>query len=121
MSFHMTLRRPNFFAGVIFLAPALRDLPNLKLVKQCAKIFGYFFPTTKTIPFQYQVMNKYDCTKHHTEDAHNFLDGLIPGTLRIAMNAMEETSQLYGNFSAPYILFQGGVDKIIDPFAPIDL
>lgn len=33
MCFHLSIQRPNFFSGVIFFAPALRDLPNLKIVK----------------------------------------------------------------------------------------
>lgn len=59
--FHLSIQRPNFFSGVIFLAPALRDLPNLRIVKKFAKVFGYFFPTTTTISSRFDSTNKYDC------------------------------------------------------------
>lgn len=41
--------------------------------------------------------------------------------MRTVLNAMDEVSQLFKDFSSPYILFQAGVDKMVDPFAPLDL
>jgi len=34
---------------------------------------------------------------------------------------MNETSTRFSEFEVPYILFQGGVDKTVDLFAPLDL
>jgi alpha-beta hydrolase superfamily lysophospholipase len=34
---------------------------------------------------------------------------------------MEEVSELYHEFDSNYILFQAGVDKLVDLFAPLDL
>ena len=38
-----------------------------------------------------------------------------------ALNAIEQTSNLFHESSTSYIVFQGGTDKVIDPFRPIDL
>lgn len=34
---------------------------------------------------------------------------------------MEEIEKEYHLFEASYIAFQAGVDKLVDPFAPLDL
>jgi len=34
---------------------------------------------------------------------------------------MDEVSTQYKEFNVPYILFQAGVEKLVDPFAPLDL
>jgi len=39
----------------------------------------------------------------------------------VVLNAMDEVSMLYSKFTLPYILFQAGVDKLVDLFAPLDL
>ena len=45
----------------------------------------------------------------------------IPGTIRTVLNAMEQIENEYHLFETPYILFQAGIDKMVDPFAPLDL
>ena len=45
----------------------------------------------------------------------------ISGSVRVVLNAMEEIEKCYKDFKTSYILFQGGVDKSVDVFAPIDL
>lgn len=37
------------------------------------------------------------------------------------MDAMDEISNEYHLLKSPYICFQGGTDKFVDPFAPLDL
>ena len=121
MCFHLTLQRPNFYSGVIFANPGFRDLPNLLIPKLLTRIVGYFIPDLKTISSRYDMVTKYDCTRHIVSDKHNYLGRLMPGTYRVALSAGDITPKLFKKFKAPYILFQGGVDKIVDPFAPIDL
>jgi len=75
----------------------------------------------KTIKSQYININRYCCRRLFKEDRHNYLEGLIPGTFRVVISALDETSKKFNQFEAPYILFQGGVDKVVDPFGPVDL
>jgi hypothetical protein len=61
MCFNLSLLRPNYFAGIIFLVPGLRDLPNLKLAKQATRIVGYFLPKIGIITGHYDMVTKYNC------------------------------------------------------------
>lgn len=44
----------------------------------------------------------------------------IPGSVRVALNGIQEVEKCYKSFKTNYILFQGGVDKAVDLFAPLD-
>lgn len=37
------------------------------------------------------------------------------------LEAMRWISSNFKKFETPYIVFQGGVDKYVDPFGPLDL
>jgi hypothetical protein len=54
-------------------------------------------------------------------DPYSYKEGVVPGSIRTILNAMDETSTMFPKFDAPYILFQSGIDKMVDPFAPLDL
>jgi len=54
-------------------------------------------------------------------DPYSYQDGIVPGSIRTVLNAMDLTSTMFPLFVAPYILFQSGIDKIVDCFAPLDL
>jgi acylglycerol lipase len=43
------------------------------------------------------------------------------GTIATGHHAMLQLEPTFSEFTAPYILFQGGVDKIVDVFGPLDL
>lgn len=88
MCFHLTLKRPKFFSGVIFLAPALRDLPNYKILKKMAKIIGYFFPTIGTMKCKFDNSCKYNCLDLFNEDQHNYMGPVIPGAYSVVLNAL---------------------------------
>jgi hypothetical protein len=45
----------------------------------------------------------------------------VPGAITAILDAMEEVSKLYNALSVPYLAIQGGMDKSIDLFAPLDL
>jgi acylglycerol lipase len=48
-------------------------------------------------------------------------DGAIPHSGNAIFEGINSISTQYHLLTTPYILFQGGVDKMIDPFAPLDL
>lgn len=48
-------------------------------------------------------------------DPHYYKDGLRAGTVRTICEAMMDAESLYKDFNVPFILFQGGQDRLVDP------
>lgn len=46
---------------------------------------------------------------------------MVPGSITNILDAMEETSKQYQVLETPFLAIQGGMDKSVDLFAPIDL
>jgi alpha-beta hydrolase superfamily lysophospholipase len=55
------------------------------------------------------------------EDKENYGGNHVFATTKAVLEGMKEASMNFKKLSTPYIIFQGGVDKYIDPFAAIDL
>lgn len=60
-------------------------------------------------------------TDYILNDPYIYKDGVVPGSVRSVLNAMDEVSQLFPKLAVPYIIFQSGVEKMVDPFAALDL
>ena len=120
--FKLAIRNKDLYKGIILLAPALRENYEADaFMKKVAKCIGYLFPTMSTVEQSYGTGTKYDLTEIIKSDPHNYTGKVIPGTVRTILNAMEEVEKMYKLLEVPYIVFQGGVDKLVDPFAPLDL
>lgn len=90
-------------------------------MKRVGKAIGYFFPKLKLTEQSHTDSTRYQMTDNVKNNDLNYNGRHIPGSVRVALNAMEETEKLYSEFNTPYICFQSGVDKLVDPFAPLDL
>ena len=64
---------------------------------------------------------KYNQRERIEADPHVYNDGAVPGSIRTILNAMDDVSGLFSELVTPYILFQAGVEKMVDPFAPLEL
>ena len=120
--FRMSTRQPEKYKGVIFLNPALREIKDSQYYsKKFGKLLGYLAPKLKFLGQSLTSATKYDTTKLQWSNPYLYNDKHIPGSVRVALTAMEEIEKSYQQFSNDYILFQGGVDKSVDLFAPLDL
>lgn len=90
-------------------------------MKKLGVCLGFVCPRVRLFKDKYDSGTKYNQAERIMADPYVYNDGLVPGSVRTILNAMDEVSQLYKDFSTPYILFQAGVDKLVDPFAPLDL
>lgn len=119
----MSINSPEKYSGLILLAPALR-------VNKDA--FGYLLPTVKLVnklfpkvrlwkQKEFKTGTRYNNKEELLADQLNYNDGLIPHMRVAAIRAMQLMSTQYHLISSPYLLFQGGHDKFVDPFGPIDL
>lgn len=64
---------------------------------------------------------KYNQIERVKNDKNNYLDGFLSLTAYNVYMCMLDAEDKYKNLSTPYIIFQGGIDKIVDPFGPLEL
>lgn len=118
----MGLKNPEKYAGVILLAPALRNLSeHLWLAKKFGKMVGCLCPRARLMKDKFDSGTKYNQKERIEADPHVYNDGAVPGSIRTILNAMDDVSERYTQMSIPYIVFQAGVEKMVDPFGPLDL
>lgn len=118
----MNLRYPEKYSGVVFLNPALREIKHDQYyMKKIGNVLGYLTPKWKLINQSFNSTTKYDVEKQFRECPHMYCDKHLPGSIRVTLNAIREVEKSYHHFKTSYICFQGGVDKSIDLFAPLDL
>ncbi|EAR88373.1 alpha/beta fold hydrolase (macronuclear) [Tetrahymena thermophila SB210] len=119
-AFHLGLENREKFKGIVFFAPALKDHPYYQ---RYPKIFGRFigrlFPKMKVTP-----TNKGRSSAQRNKVVDDYLfkvdelyykEGLRAGTIRSIIESMMDTEFLYHDFDVPFLLFQGGHDKLVDP------
>lgn len=82
---------------------------------------GFLFPKLKILSQTYTSGTKYKLDHLITGDECNYTDKVVPGSIRVVLNAMGVVENEYSKLETPYLLFQSGVDKLVDPFAPLDL
>ncbi len=122
ISFKASLKNPEKYSGIVFLAPALRNLEERQaFLKKIGKFIGFICPRVRLFSGTTEDSTKYNQDERINNDPYFYKDGLVPGSVRTILNAMDEVSQLFKDFKIPYIMFQAGVDKMVDPFAPLDL
>jgi hypothetical protein len=54
-------------------------------------------------------------------DKHRYTGQFVAGSVRAVYKGMEEAESLFSAFSLPYLVVQSGIEKVIDPFAVLDL
>lgn len=90
-------------------------------MKKIGKLIGYLMPKIRLTSQSFSSSTKYDTEKIVKANPYLYNGRHVPGSVRVALKAMEEIENCYKQFKTSYILFQGGVDKSVDLFAPLDL
>ncbi len=89
----MCLKNPEKYAGVVFLAPAIRNLSeSAAFMKKLAKMVGFICPRARLFKDKYDSGTKFNQTERITSDPYVYNDGLVPGSVRTILNAMDEVS-----------------------------
>ena len=89
-------------------------------MKKIGKFMGTFFPKLKLVSQTFNSQSKFDQTERINNDPYIYKDKVIPGSIKVVLDTMEEIEKEWEKFTLPYILVQSGVDKMIDPFVGID-
>jgi hypothetical protein len=110
------------YSGVIFLSAALREIKDSQyFMKKIGRFLGWIAPRVH-LSFEPSSndITKYNCDQQLRNDPF-YEKTLVPGSITIILDAMDELSQLYQTFEVPFLAIQGGMDKSVDLFGSIDL
>lgn len=123
IAFQMGLQDPSRYVGTVFLAPGLREVYQSKrYLKKLNSLLAWLVPKWPIpIPFSSKEVTKYNCDELIKNDPYYYKSGLVPASISAVLNAMEQVSKQYSSFNLPFLVFQGGYDKLVDLFAPLDL
>jgi esterase/lipase len=104
------------------LAPAIKNLEeSLWLAKKFGKMLGFLCPRARLFKDKFDSGTKFNQKERIEADPYVYNDGAVPGSIRTVLNAMDEVSEQFKQLTVPYIIFQSGVEKMVDPFAALDL
>ena len=89
-------------------------------MKKLVKLVGSCLPKLKVVEQTYYSTTKYDQTDKIMQDPYLYKDKIVPGTMKVVLDLMEEIEDEWDMFTSPFILIQSGMDKVVDPFLGID-
>lgn len=90
-------------------------------MKKIGRLLGYLFPRYSVLSQREDNATKYNIEDIIRGDEYNYTGPNVLGSVRVVLTAMEEVQKIFPSLEVPYLLFQGGMDKLIDLFAPLDM
>lgn len=94
--FKACLKSPQKYQGAIFLAPALRNLPEAApFMKKMGKFIGFLCPRIRLFKEDKFSGTKFNQIQRILADPYVYNDGIVPGSIRTILNSMDEVSLQY--------------------------
>ena len=122
VAFHIALKNPNIARGVILLSPSIREnSQHYPLLKKLTLLLSLFLPYQQLLRQTGRNGSRYRLDNYSKNDPYLYHGRLYPKTVRVLLSMMAQTRKQYKNLRAPYLLIQSGSDKLVDPFACLDL
>ena len=116
------LKTPNFFKGMIFLAPSLQESETKKMPMKFAYYLSYFI---KSIPIPLPRKNESSKNPAVFENVRSepliYNGGIRFGTMANILTGMELAKNSMEKFIVPFLMVQGGMDNIVNVECNIDL
>lgn len=122
VAFNILLKHPNLVDGAIFLSPSIRENKlHYPLLKKMTFLLSLVMPYQQLLRQTGRNGSKYELCMYSKNDPFLYHGRLYPKTVREILLAMGKTKNSYRQFRTPYLLIQSGSDKLVDPFACLDL
>jgi len=123
LAFRMSREFPARFKGLVLWNPAILEYKDqMKVGKAAAKFLSYLIPTWGVAPSTKQgiALRNPKHTDLTWDDPLIYTGKIRPGTVQVVLSAMSEAHAKLGNVTAPYLLLQGGGDKVVNPLGAFD-
>ncbi|CAD8069120.1 unnamed protein product [Paramecium sonneborni] len=105
---------PNL-KGIILYAPAIKSLFS-GLFIGTIQFLGYLIPKYKLVkPKRGQTTKNPQITEDLMKDPYTYQQELLPKTISTVTVSMKESESMYRQLNTPWIVIQGGIDKLVDP------
>jgi len=122
VAFNISIKSPNLVDGVILLSPSIRENKmHFPILKKMTLLLSLIIPSARLLKSNGRNGSKYLLDDYSKKDPYIYHGRLWAKTVQQIMYGMNKTRRLYKNFTAPYLCIQSGSDKLVDPFACLDL
>ena len=122
LGFMVGLKKPNYFKGMMFFAPSLKQNSGKKFLMNTAKFLSYIIST-----YPIKLPRKNDSSKNPAVFENIMVEpfiykgGIRMGTIKSLVNAMNFSSVNIEKFKVAFVMVQGGCDNLVDVECNIDL
>ena len=115
-SYHLSLKNPKLFDGVILMAPALKNNVGGFLVK-LSDVLSWMLPKKLRLikPIYGRATSNPTITDDVKKDKYAFCDRACLSTISMLVKVMDRSPKTFNDYNCPFIIFQGGLDKLVNP------
>lgn len=90
-------------------------------MKKLTLLLSTIFPYQQLVKQTGRNGTRYRLDHYSQNDPHLYHGRLYPKTVQQILLAMGQTKRKFSKFITPYLCVQSGCDKLVDPFACLDL
>ena len=115
-AYHLSLKNPKLFDGVILMAPALKNSINGFLIGMTSFLKTLLPKKSRlTKPFYGKATKNPAITEFVKKDKYAFSERVCLSTISMMVDVMDKSPQTFKDYKSPFIIFQGGLDKLVNP------
>ena len=121
-TYYITSMHTDWFKGAIMMAPALKNQVGGFLVG-VSKFLHKVLPdkTKLTNPIYGRASKNPAITDFVKQDPHVYKGRVNLSTTTFLTKTMDESPNSFKNYKCPFLVVQGGLDKLVHPMVAFDL
>lgn len=122
VAFNISIKNPKLANGLILLSPSIRENKmHFPLLKKLTVLLSFIAPNLKLLKSNGRNGSKYKLDDYSKKDPYIYHGRLWVKTVQEILFGIAKTTRLFKQLNSPYLLIQSGSDKLVDPFACLDL
>ena len=121
-SYYVSAMHPDWFKGAILMAPALKNQVGGFLVG-LSRFMHKILPehTKLTGPVYGKASRNPAITEFVKKDPHAYSGRVNLSTTTFLTKTMDKSPETFKNYKCPFLIIQGGLDKLVHPMVAFDL
>lgn len=120
--YFLALRNKTLFNGVVLMAPALKNIVGGTLVNLVIGIASLLPKSVRLIkPPRGQATRNPKVTEDIINDKYSFSDRASLKTVETIVHTMDVAPETFDKFDVPFVVVQGGLDKLVNPIGAFEL
>jgi acylglycerol lipase len=121
-SYYVSSMHTDYFKGAILMAPALKNQVS-GLVVGVSKFLKKLLPEHTTLmgPVYGRASRNPAITDFVKQDPYAYKGKVNLATTSFLVNTMDSSPASFKNYRCPFLIIQGGLDKLVNPMVAFDL